>query len=542
MSKIYDAIIVGGGPAGLSAAIYLARAKYSVLVLEKEKFGGQITITSDIVNYPGVLEDSGEGLTIKMRKQAENFGASFQKAHVKSLHLQHPIKKVETDQGIYESVGLVLAPGAHPRKLGFPGEREYQGRGIAYCATCDGEFFEGCPIFVIGGGFAACEEALFLTQYASKVTMIVREEDFTCAKTIADQVLAHDQIETIFETEIVEVGGHDTMEYAVFRNNRDQSLWRYDASTQGRFGIFVFAGYVPQNELFQDQLALNAQGYLITDRHQKTSMNGVYGAGDICEKDLRQVVTAVSDGAIAATSLEKYVEQEEITITYLRGNKENTTLLSLYFEDGMYKTGLYVKDGVTGIGTLTFIDPATNTYGALGHEVLESTTSKIVEVRSGSIFENSITSIDSSANGDPGSKNAKFYYNNIYGDIDKNTKYGIYGTYTKEYDDTSLIEVADSSEVKIGPAVIYTVLEDEKVEKFEIEITKINENSEIKNISFEITDQELLDKTGGVVQGMSGSPIVQNDKLIGAVTHVVTDNVTTGYGLFITTMLEESEK
>ena len=208
----------------------------------------------------------------------------------------------------------------------------------------------------------------------------------------------------------------------------------------------------------------------------------------------------------------------------------------------MYKTGLYVKDGVTGIGTLTFIDPATNTYGALGHEVLESTTSKIVEVRSGSIFENSITSIDSSANGDPGSKNAKFYYNNIYGDIDKNTKYGIYGTYTKEYDDTSLIEVADSSEVKIGPAVIYTVLEDEKVEKFEIEITKINENSEIKNISFEIIDQELLDKTGGVVQGMSGSPIVQNDKLIGAVTHVVTDNVTTGYGLFITTMLEESEK
>lgn len=273
-------------------------------------------------------------------------------------------------------------------------------------------------------------------------------------------------------------------------------------------------------------------------------IGGKYHKSDLVEGD---IITKVEDDEIhtindLSTSLEKYVEQEEITITYLRGDKENTTLLSLYFEDGMYKTGLYVKDGVTGIGTLTFIDPATNTYGALGHEVLESTTSKIVEVRSGSIFENSITSIDSSANGDPGSKNAKFYYNNIYGDIDKNTKYGIYGTYTKEYDDTSLIEVADSSEVKIGPAVIYTVLEDEKVEKFEIEITKINENSEIKNISFEIIDQELLDKTGGVVQGMSGSPIVQNDKLIGAVTHVVTDNVTTGYGLFITTMLEESEK
>lgn len=273
-------------------------------------------------------------------------------------------------------------------------------------------------------------------------------------------------------------------------------------------------------------------------------INGKYHKSDLVEGD---IITKVEDDEIHTISdlskaLEKYIAQDEITITYLRGDKEYTTELSLYLEDGMYKTGLYVKDGVTGIGTLTFIDPATNTYGALGHEVLESTTSKMIEVKSGSIFENSITSIDSSVDGNPGSKNAKFYYNNIYGDIDKNTQYGIYGTYTGEYDKTSLIEVADSSEVKIGPAVIYTVLDDEQVEKFEIEITKINENSEIKNISFEITDQRLLDKTGGVVQGMSGSPIVQNDKLIGAVTHVVTDNVTTGYGLFITTMLEESEK
>lgn len=306
MSKIYDAIIVGGGPAGLSAAIYLSRAKYSVLVLEKEKFGGQITITSDIVNYPGVLEDSGESLTQKMRQQAQNFGATFQKATVKKLLLDQPIKKIETDQGTFETIGLVLATGAHPRQLGFPGEKEYQGRGIAYCATCDGEFFEGCQLFVIGGGFAACEEAIFLTQYASKVTMIVREEDFTCAKTIADEVRAHDKIEIIFETEIIEAGGSDTLEYAVFRNNKDQSTWRYDAKN-GRFGIFVFAGYVPENALFKDQLKVNPQGYLLTDRHQKTSQDGVYGAGDICEKDLRQVVTAVSDGAIAATSLEKYI-------------------------------------------------------------------------------------------------------------------------------------------------------------------------------------------------------------------------------------------
>lgn len=306
MSKRYDAIIVGGGPAGLSAAIYLSRAKYSVLVLEKEKFGGQITITSQIVNYPGVLEDSGEGLTDKMRQQAESFGAVFQKTKVKKMFLDQPVKRIETQQGTVEAIGVVIATGAHPRQLGFPGEKEYQGRGIAYCATCDGEFFEGCPLFVIGGGFAACEEAIFLTQYASKVTMIVREEDFTCAKTIADEVMAHDKIEVIFETEIIEAGGHDMLEYAVFRNNKNQTTWRYDAKG-GHFGIFVFAGYVPENTLFKEQLAISEQGYLLTDLHQKTSIDGVYGAGDVCQKDLRQVVTAVSDGAIAATSLEKYI-------------------------------------------------------------------------------------------------------------------------------------------------------------------------------------------------------------------------------------------
>lgn len=309
MSQIYDAIIVGGGPAGLSAAIYLTRAKYSVLVIEKEKFGGQITITSEVVNYPGVLEASGESLTAVMKVQAQNFGAEFKKATVKQLQLDGHIKKVVTDQGEFEAVGIVLAVGASPRQLGFPGEKEFRGRGIAYCATCDGEFFEGCELFVIGGGFAACEEAIFLTQYATKVTMIVRESDFTCAKTIADEVRAHPKIETIFETEIIEAGGNSQLEYAVFKNNQNQLTWRYDVSENQRFGIFVFAGYVPANDLFKDQLALNQQGYLITDAHQKTSLAGVYGAGDICEKELRQVVTAVSDGAIAATSLEKYISQ-----------------------------------------------------------------------------------------------------------------------------------------------------------------------------------------------------------------------------------------
>lgn len=270
---VYDVIIIGGGPAGLSAAIYLGRAKYSVLVIEKEQFGGQITITAEVVNYPGVLEASGSSLTANMKQQAQKFGAKFMSASVTQLELHQPIKKVYTDQGIYEAVGIVLATGAHPRKLGFKGEQEFQGRGIAYCATCDGEFFEGSELFVIGGGFAACEEALFLTQYATKITMIVREEDFTCAKSIADKVKEHPKIKMIFEAEIIEAGGHDRLEYAISKGK--DKVWRYDGDN---FGIFIFAGYEPANQLFKDRLKLN-NGYLITDKTQQTSIPGVYGAG-----------------------------------------------------------------------------------------------------------------------------------------------------------------------------------------------------------------------------------------------------------------------
>lgn len=235
-------------------------------------------------------------------------------------------------------------------------------------------------------------------------------------------------------------------------------------------------------------------------------------------------------------------EDNVIDVTYARDNTTKKTTLKLIKQNGMFKTGLYVKDSITGIGTLTFIDPESNIYGALGHEITESNTSKIIEVKTGTIFKNSISSITESIDGKPGSKNAKFYYSTEYGDITKNTKYGIYGSYNATINDIETIEIAKPSEVKIGNAEIYTVIDGEKIEKFTIEITKINENSDIKNITFEITDKKLLDSTGGIVQGMSGSPIVQNGKLIGAVTHVITDNVKNGYGLFITTMLEESER
>ncbi len=276
--------------------------------------------------------------------------------------------------------------------------------------------------------------------------------------------------------------------------------------------------------------------YKVEGSLPKTSLK----EGDIILKIGNEEVNSINE---LTKAIENNMDDKNtIEITYKRDKNEKTTTLKLVKQDGMYKTGLYVKDSITGIGTLTFIDPESNIYGALGHEITESNTSKIIEVRTGSIFKNSISSITESIDGKPGSKNAKFYYSKNYGDITKNTKYGIYGTYKDDYNNLEKISIANKDEVKIGKAEIYTVIDGENIEKFDIEITKINENSDIKNITFDIIDEKLINSTGGVVQGMSGSPIVQNGKLVGAVTHVITDNVKSGYGLFIITMLEESER
>ncbi len=303
----YDAVIAGGGPAGLSAAIYLARAKYRVLVIEKEQIGGQITITSEVVNYPGVLSTDGKKLTETMRQQAENFGAEFLAAEVKDIEIETDIRTVKTSKGAIRTLGLILATGASPRMVGFSGEAEFRGRGVAYCATCDGEFFTGLDVFVVGGGFAAAEEAMFLTKYAKKVTILVRKDKFSCADSVVEEVMNHPDIEVRFHTEIEAVGGDTFLKYAVLRNNETGVKERYEAEPGKTFGIFVFAGYAPATDSFKNKVEINENGYLVTDRSQKTSVDGVYGAGDVCVKNLRQVVTAVSDGAIAATSLEKYI-------------------------------------------------------------------------------------------------------------------------------------------------------------------------------------------------------------------------------------------
>ena len=306
--------------------------------------------------------------------------------------------------------------------------------------------------------------------------------------------------------------------------------------------VLAYSNYIiPGGETLG--IEINSNGIMVIGFYQINGKfnkgNPVIKSGDYITKVNGTEVTTVNE---LTAVIEDNVDDGFVEVTYNRNGKEKTSKLELIKDNDVYKTGLYVKDSITGIGTLSYIDPETKIFGALGHEIVESNTNTVVEIKSGIIFRNYITGIDKSSNGIPGSKNAKFYYDTTYGKILKNTNVGIYGIYENDLPNKELYEVATPDEIKIGKATIYTVLEGEKIKDYSIEITAINETSSIKNISFVIDDEELLDKTGGVVQGMSGSPIIQNDKIIGAVTHVVIDNPTTGYGIFITTMLEEGEK
>ena len=304
--NLYDVIIIGGGPAGLTAAIYLARARYRVLVLEKEQFGGQITITHEVVNYPGVGKTSGKQLTETMQQQAEAFGAEFLLAEATGLDLAGEINTVRTGRGDFQCFGVLLATGAHPRMVGFKGEAEHKGRGVAYCATCDGEFFTGKEVFVVGGGFAAAEESVFLTKFARHVTILMLTEDFTCAEAAAEPARRHEKISILPNTELLEVAGENGLTYARWRNTQTNEESEYRSENGETFGVFVFAGYEPASSLVKGLVELDEKGYILTDSSLKTSRDGIYAAGDVCIKPLRQVVTATGDGALAATELEKY--------------------------------------------------------------------------------------------------------------------------------------------------------------------------------------------------------------------------------------------
>ena len=305
--KLYDVIVIGGGPAGLTAALYLARAKYRVLVLEKEQFGGQITITNEVVNYPGIGKASGKEITETMRKQGEFFGAEFLLAEAIGLEVEGDIKTVKTHKGEFYCLGILIATGAHPRAIGFKGEAEHKGRGVAYCATCDGEFFTGKEIFVVGGGYAAAEESVFLTKFARHVTILIRGDDFTCAAAVAEPAKKHKNITVLTNTEVEEVSGEGGLNYIRYKNTKTEKVTEYRADNGDFFGVFVLAGYTPDTKIVKELVELNDHGYIVTDSEQRTSIDGVYAAGDVCIKPLRQVVTATGDGALAATELEKYV-------------------------------------------------------------------------------------------------------------------------------------------------------------------------------------------------------------------------------------------
>lgn len=310
MNNVYDVIIIGSGPAGLSAALYSARARLKTLILEKSKVGGQIVITHEVANYPGSVKDAtGPSLIARMEEQVESFGAERKKDNIKEVDFSGKIKKLKGEKEEYYAKSVIIATGAMPRHMGCPGENELIGKGISYCATCDGEFFEDLEVFVVGGGDSAIEEAIFLTKFAKKVTIVHRREELRAAKSIQEKAFKNPKIKVKWNSTIDEVKGDGIVQSVVFKDTKTGELSEYFADEEdGTFGIFVFVGYLPINGLFKEIIKTNESGYIVTNDKMETNIDGVFAAGDIREKSLRQVVTAAADGAIAAVQAEKYIE------------------------------------------------------------------------------------------------------------------------------------------------------------------------------------------------------------------------------------------
>lgn len=308
---------------------------------------------------------------------------------------------------------------------------------------------------------------------------------------------------------------------------------------------------IPINVLaYSDYIIAGGENIGIELKAKGIMVVGVYKVGDnypASEAGIQvgDIITSINDEVVGSISeLSNKINtryEDNIKIGYIRNNISDYTNLKLYKDNDIYKTGLYVKDSISGIGTLTYIDPNTRLFGALGHEIIEKNTGKILEVKDGKIYASSVINIEPSVNGVPGEKNAKLNSDEVLGDIFENTNKGIFGNYKLDTNNQTLYKVGKISDIKKGDAIIKTVIENEKVEEFNINIIKINNSGDTKNIVFEITDKTLLEKTGGIVQGMSGSPIIQGEYIIGAVTHVVVDDTTKGYGILITNMLEEAE-
>lgn len=305
---IYDVVIIGAGPAGLSAGLYASRAKLKTLIIEKEVPGGQIKNTNEVANYPGSEKDvDGSRLTERMVEQAEAFGAEKIIDEIVEVNLKGDIKEVKGQRDSYRARTIIIATGAKPRLIGVEGEEEFTGRGVSYCVTCDGAFFQDLEAFVIGGGDAAVEEAMQLTKFAKKVYLVHRRDELRAAKSIQEKAFKNDKIEFIWDSVVKELKGEMMLNEVVLENRKTGEVTSYKASEEdGLMGVFPYIGFLPETNLFEGQIDME-KGYIVTDDTMKTSEDGVFAAGDNRIKSLRQVITAAADGAIAAVEAEKYI-------------------------------------------------------------------------------------------------------------------------------------------------------------------------------------------------------------------------------------------
>ncbi|MCR4955334.1 MAG: thioredoxin-disulfide reductase [Lachnospiraceae bacterium] len=311
MSKQYDVIILGAGPGGLSAGIYAGRNRLSTLIIEMGQDGGQIALTADIENYPGqmVEGESGISLVARMAKQAENFGVERVQDAVDKVELEGEIKRLHGKKDTYEGKTVIIATGAFPKPIGCKGEASVLGKGLSFCATCDGAFFTGLPVYVVGGGDSAVEEAIFLTKFARKVTIIHRRDELRAAKAIQEKAFANDKIDFLWDSVVDELGGDDVLSFMKVKNVKTGEITEIQADPKdGMFGVFGFIGFSPRTSLFEDMLTLE-NGYIVTDENMHTNIEGVYAIGDVRKKKLRQVVTAAADGAIAAMEANEYLSK-----------------------------------------------------------------------------------------------------------------------------------------------------------------------------------------------------------------------------------------
>jgi thioredoxin reductase (NADPH) len=301
--KELDLIIIGGGPAGLTAAIYAARAKLNMLLLENLMPGGQVRLSYTIENYPGFKKVEGTELADRMTEQAEELGAKIDSYDaIVSVELKDDYKIVETEKYIYKPKAVIIATGATPKKLPIPNEDKFSGKGVHYCAVCDGALYEGTILGVVGGGNSALEEALFLTKFAEKVLLIRRYDYFKGERATMEEALNHPKIEVMYNWDLVDVDGDMFVNRATVRNTKTGEVKDIDLE-----GVFGYIGTVPKTDLFREYIELTPQGYVLTNEVMETNVKGVYAAGDVREKQFRQITTAVADGTVAALKAEKYI-------------------------------------------------------------------------------------------------------------------------------------------------------------------------------------------------------------------------------------------